>query len=169
VWRIPVRLQQRHDRSTLLLAQREQTRRPRAVQRLHRLVGQHGGRSASIRVAYEPAPFDALVARFAALAPADRVTLLSDSFALMQSGRLPLASYIALLGALPRPTCLAGRTALWTVAAAQLEFLDLALAGTPAQASLHERRAHAAGAAARQARLDAARGDDARPCTCAAR
>ena len=41
------------------------------------------------RVEYDAAQLRALAGRFARLAPADRVTLLSDTFALAQAGRVP--------------------------------------------------------------------------------
>jgi aminopeptidase N len=134
LWQVPVRLSRGGAASTLLLAQREQHVDLGACSEVPVLV--NAGGVGYYRVAYEAAQLDALVARFPALAPADRVTLLSDGFALMQSGRLPLASYIALVGALPRVTGASGP--LWAMAVEQLDFLDVALAGTPAQASLHE-------------------------------
>ena len=134
LWRIPVRLLRGSTASTVLLSE------PQATLDLGRcgdtpLIVNAGG-TGFYRVAYEPEHLKALTRRFAGLAPADRVTLLSDSFALMQAGQLPMASYVALLEALPQAGD-AGRTALWSLAGTQLGFLDIALAGTPAQQALH--------------------------------
>jgi aminopeptidase N len=48
------------------------------------------------RVAYAPALFTALTTRFAALDPADQLTLLSDAWALVEAGRAPVAPYLDL-------------------------------------------------------------------------
>ena len=83
------------------------------------------------RVEYGSAQWKALASRFARLAPADRVTFLSDSFALAQAGRLPMASYFTLLAAIPQVDG-ADRATLFSLAATGLNFLDEAMAGTPA-------------------------------------
>lgn len=87
------------------------------------------------RVAYGPAQQAALTASFAALPAAVQVALLSDTFALAQAGRLPMAAYLDLLVALPRAQG-PGRAALFAQARAGLEFLALSLAATPAEAPL---------------------------------
>jgi hypothetical protein len=84
------------------------------------------------RVAYEPQALQSLTTQFARLPEADRVTLLSDTFALMQSGAVPLQAYVDLLQALPGVND-SSRTMLWSLALSELAFLDMAMAGRPAQ------------------------------------
>jgi aminopeptidase N len=60
------------------------------------------------------------------------VTLLSDTFALAQAGRVPMASYFSLLSSIPKVKD-ASRAALFAMASRGLSFLDAATAGTPAQ------------------------------------
>ncbi|WP_280153387.1 M1 family metallopeptidase [Piscinibacter sp. XHJ-5] len=133
-WHIPVRLLQGRHSSTVLLSQ------PQAAVELGGCddgpVLANAGGIGFYRVAYEPAQLDTLTARFAALAPVDRVTLLSDTFALLQAGEVAMPPYLRLLSALPQVQG-AGRTALWQVAGAQLELLDRVFAGTAAQPALH--------------------------------
>ncbi|WP_243651216.1 M1 family metallopeptidase [Rubrivivax gelatinosus] len=129
------------------------------------LVVQHGGRTSSLlldgvrtsttlagcpatptllnpggqgfyRVAYAPDWHAALAARFAELPGTAQATLLADTLALAQSGRLPMASLIELLAQLPSvqgPT----RPALYAQARRAFEFLDESLHDSPAQAPLH--------------------------------
>lgn len=129
------------------------------------LVVQHGGRTSSLlldgpqasttlpgcpaaptllnpggqgfyRVAYAPQWHAALATRFAELPGSAQATLLADTLALAQSGRLTMASLVELLAQLPAvqgPT----RPALYAQARRAFEFLDETLRGTPAQASLH--------------------------------
>jgi aminopeptidase N len=87
------------------------------------------------RVAYEPAQHAALTAIYPALPAAAQVALLSDTFALAQAGRLPMAAYLDLLVALPQVQG-PGRAALFAQARAGLDFLARSLAGTPAAAPL---------------------------------
>jgi len=101
------------------------------------LVANAGGRG-FYRVDYDAAQWQRLAAGFAKLAAADRVGLLSDSFALAQAGQLPMSVYLNLLARLPQAPA-EGRAALFAVASAGLNFLDDTLAGTPAQARLRER------------------------------
>jgi len=141
LWRLPVRLLHGKTATTLLLQQRTQTVDAGPCDDAP-LVANAGG-VGFYRVAYEPPQVERLIAHLAQLAPADRVMLLDDSFALMQTGRLPLASYVALLRALPRldPAPASGgptHAALWNLAGTQLVTLDKVLAGTVAQKPLHE-------------------------------
>jgi aminopeptidase N len=87
------------------------------------------------RVQYAPAVHAALVKDFASLPPAARITLLSDSFALVQAGRAPLSAYFDLLNKLPSVRG-EGRAALIDLARSGLSFLDEASAQTPAQIRL---------------------------------
>ncbi len=96
------------------------------------LVVNAGGRG-FYRVDYAPAQRRELTRRFNALAPADRVALLSDRFALLQAGRVATEEYFALLDQLPRIPD-ASRAPLFFSALDALDFLDKAFAGTPAQA-----------------------------------
>ncbi len=130
LWRIPVRYARGRVTATVLLD------KPQHAVTLgacgdEPLIVNVGG-IGFYRVAYEPAALAALTRRFVALAPADRATLLSDTFALVQAGRLPLPSYLAVLESLPGVTD-ASRTMLWSLARSELDFLDLAMAGRPAQ------------------------------------
>lgn len=63
------------------------------------------------------------------------MALLSDTFALAQSGRLPMTAYLDLLTALPRVQG-TGRAALYAQALDGLDFLARSLAGTPAEMAL---------------------------------
>jgi ERAP1-like C-terminal domain len=75
------------------------------------------------------------VEAFPTLPPADRVAVLSDSFALAQAGRGTLAAHFELLARLPVVND-TSRAALYTLAASQLSTLDIALDATAAQAAL---------------------------------
>jgi aminopeptidase N len=90
------------------------------------------------RVQYAPALYDALVKDFATLAPTARSTLVSDSFALVQTGKLPLTAYWHLLAQLPAVQG-AGRATLLDMARKSLSFLDAVYAQTPAQSVLRAR------------------------------
>ncbi|EHR73658.1 aminopeptidase N [Burkholderiales bacterium JOSHI_001] len=133
VWKIPLRLSHGAQVRTLLFDRPEHTVvlgacSPQPV------LAQAGG-AGFYRLAYDSDSLRALTAGFAALRDTDRATLLSDSFALMQAGQLPMQAYLDLLQALPTVTD-ASRTMLWSLARTQLAFLDTALAGTAAQARL---------------------------------
>jgi aminopeptidase N len=129
-WQIPVRWARGPQTGTMLMDAPQRTLELGACSDVPAIVNAGGG--GFYRVAYEPAAQRALTQRFAQLAPADRVTLLSDTFALMQSGRLPLQAYFDILEGLPRVND-ASRTLLWTLAGSELDFLDKAMAGRPAQ------------------------------------
>ena len=132
-WKIPVRIARGKQLTTLLLDSPQQTLQLGACSDAPVVV--NAGGVGFYRVAYEPSALAALTQRFVELPEADRVALLSDTFALMQAGRVPLPSYLALLEALPRVAD-ASRTMLWSVARSQLEFLDTTMAGRPAQKQL---------------------------------
>ena len=132
-WHIPVRLQQGRYSATVLLSQ-PQARVPLGGCEDGPVVANAGG-IGFYRVAYEPTQLAALTAHFAALAPADRVTLLSDTFAQLQAGAVPMSAYWKLLAALPAVHG-RGRATLWILASRQLDLLDRAFAGTPAQPAL---------------------------------
>jgi aminopeptidase N len=87
------------------------------------------------RVDYEPRLRRQLTARFRTLAPADKVTLMSDRLALVQAGRAPARELFELYAELPRVAD-ASRPALFLMAIEGLKFLHAATAGTAAQARL---------------------------------
>jgi aminopeptidase N len=95
------------------------------------LVVNAGGRG-YYRVNYAPAQRTELTRRFETLSPADKVTLLSDRFALVQAGRVPARDYFALLDALAKVDD-ASRPTLFRMASDALAFFDDAFAGTSAQ------------------------------------
>ncbi len=130
LWKIPVSMARGKVVSTELLDGAEHTFTLGACGSQPLVV--NAGGDGFYRVAYEPTARQKLVAAFDTLAEADRMALLSDSFALVQAGSVPLNEHFALLAALPRVND-SSRTRLWAVAQTQLEFLDTAMAGTPAQ------------------------------------
>jgi len=83
------------------------------------------------RVAYAPALFTALAARFAALDPADQLTLLSDAWALAQAGRAPVADYLDLTRKLPAEV----DYAVWQQVLDTLAELDELYRGQPGRAA----------------------------------
>lgn len=132
-WKIPLRYARGAQRGAVLLELPQQTVDLGACSDAPLVV--NAGGAGFYRVAYDAPAAQALNRRFAALDEADRVTLLSDTFALVQAGQLPLAAYFDLLAALPSVRD-GARTMLWNLAHTQLNFLDTALAGTPGQQPL---------------------------------
>jgi aminopeptidase N len=130
VWKIPVRYARGGQAATVLLDTAQRTLDLGACSDEPVIV--NAGGAGFYRVAYEAAALQAMTRRFADLPQADRVALLSDTFALMQSGSLGLQTYLDVLEALPRVTD-TSRTLLWSVARSELDFLDTAMAGRPAQ------------------------------------
>jgi aminopeptidase N len=130
IWKIPVRLSRGSDVTTLLFDT------ARASRELDGCVDQpvlaNAGGAGFYRVEYRPAQVKALADAFVRLSPADRVTLFSDTFALAQAGRVPMASYFTLLAAIPKVDAV-DRATLYSMASDELTFLDQAMAGTPAQ------------------------------------
>jgi len=130
LWQVPVLLSRGAQQASTLVSQHEQsvsfegcTRQP---------VLANAGGAGFYRVEYAAADLRRVIAGFARLAPADRVALLSDSFALAQAGRLPFTTYVDLLSALPRVTD-ASRGTLFSMAMQSMHFLDVTMQGTPAQ------------------------------------
>lgn len=130
IWKIPVRLSRGSDVTSLLFDSAQ------ASFELGGCVDEpllaNAGGAGFYRVKYEPAHLRMLASRFLRLAPSDRVTLLSDTFALAQAGRVPMASYFTLLAGVPQVNG-ADRATLFSMASDELTFLDQAMAGTPAQ------------------------------------
>jgi len=133
LWKIPLRYARGKRAATLLLDGAQRTVAMGECSDVPVIV--NAGGVGFYRVAYEADALAALTRGFADLGQADRVALLSDAFALVQAGRLSLPSYLDILQALPRIND-ASRTMLWSVARRQLDFLDAALAGRPAQKRL---------------------------------
>lgn len=129
-WRLPLQLARGNERSSLLMRAREQqVALPGCDQRpLLANAGGHG----YMRVDHDAALRSKLAAAFATLAPADRVALLSDSFALVTAGRRAVADHLPLLRNLAAVND-ASRGALYLLALQQWRALDAALDGTPAQ------------------------------------
>ncbi len=133
LWKIPVRIARGKQGLTVLLDAAQQSLALGACSDEPVIV--NAGGAGFYRVAYDTASQRLMTQRFVDLPEANRVTLLSDTFALVQSGRLPLASYLDVLAALPRVKD-SSRTMLWSLARTELDFLDTALAGRPAQQRL---------------------------------
>jgi aminopeptidase N len=133
LWKIPVRYAHGKRVGTVLLETAERSVDLGACN--DELVIVNAGGAGFYRVAYEADTLRGMTQGFLALPEVDRVTLLSDSFALMQAGRLPLRAYFQVLEALPRVAD-SSRTMLWSLARTQLNFLDTTLAGGPAQQQL---------------------------------
>ena len=134
-WRIPVQLRQGGRQATLLLDAAEAEHALGPCSRAP-VLANAGGRG-YYRVKYAAEAQPALARALPTLGPADRMTLLSDSFALAQAGEQPLSGYLALLKQLPAADG-PGRDALFAQAGDALGFLDDAFAGLPAQARVHE-------------------------------
>ncbi len=88
------------------------------------------------RVQYPPEHLHRLARAFPELSPSARLALLTDTFALGQAGRIPLAEYFALLSRL-RPAGDPATLVLFLQADFALSNLNGAMHDTPAQESLH--------------------------------
>jgi aminopeptidase N len=88
------------------------------------------------RVQYPPEHLHRLARTFPDLSPSARLALLTDTFALGQAGRVPLADYFALLSRV-RPAGDPDTLVLFQQAEHALSNLNGALYGTPAQQALH--------------------------------
>jgi aminopeptidase N len=130
IWKIPVRLSRGSDVTTLLFDTARTSRELDGCVDEPTLA--NAGGAGFYRVEYRPAQVKALANAFVRLSPADRVTLFSDTFALAQAGRVPMASYFTLLAAIPKVDSV-DRATLFSMASDELTFLDQAMAGTPAQ------------------------------------
>jgi aminopeptidase N len=133
VWKIPIRLARGAMVKDLLFEQPAQNVELPGCVRAPLVV--NAGGVGFYRVHYAPAERRALADAFTRLAPPDRLTLLSDSVALAQAGHVTWPDAFDLFAALPKVND-ASRPALFDIAIRALQFLDTALAGTPAQARL---------------------------------
>ena len=129
-WQIPLRLSRGTQTQALLMKGAQETVALPGCQPLP-LVANAGGRG-YYRVEYELELRGRMAQAFATLAPADRVTLLSDSYALANAGQQSMTDHLALLGALPQVPD-NSRAALFAQGLTHWHDLDLALDGTPAQ------------------------------------
>ncbi|MBS0447945.1 MAG: M1 family metallopeptidase [Proteobacteria bacterium] len=127
-WKIPVRVQRGADAQTLLLDGAEQSLALPGCSDAPLVV--NAGSVGYYRVAYAPDQPNAPAARYLELAPADKVALLSDTYALGQAGQLPMGATFALLAQLPKVQD-ESRPVLYSMAGRVLAFLDEAYAGTP--------------------------------------
>ena len=134
LWQVPVQLARGSERSSVLLSAERQTFELTGC-RTAPLVVNAGG-IGFYRVKYDAAGVAALEREFTRLAPADQASLLSDTFALAQTGEVPMARWFALTAQIARVTGPA-RTTLFDLAGSGFAFLDDAFAGTPTQPLLH--------------------------------
>lgn len=132
-WRVPVRLLQ-GERSEVVMLEgaRTQLRWP-GCSAAPLVV--NAGAAGYYRVAYAPALRQRLLEGFRALAPADRQTLVSDSYALAVAGHAPMAEHLALLERVAEVED-PSRSVMFALASQQWRQLDAALDGTPAQSPL---------------------------------
>jgi aminopeptidase N len=133
LWKIPIRLSLGQDRRTFLLDRNEKSIVLPGCSKAPLLA--NAGGMGFYRVEYGATELQRLVVAFASLSAPDRIALLGDTFALAQAGRTPVASFFALLSALPGIRD-EGRTKLFGEAYMALGFLDESMAGTPAQAKI---------------------------------
>lgn len=133
VWKIPVRLSRGDDVTSVLFDSAQTALELEGCTDAPVLA--NAGGAGFYRVEYGAAQLRALTRRFTRLSPTDRVTLLSDTFALAQTGRVPMSSYFALLAAIPQVHAV-DRATLYSMASEGLAFLDEAMSGTPAQGRL---------------------------------
>ena len=89
------------------------------------------GDSGYYRVQYDAAALQGLTGLYAALAPADRVNLLSDEWALVQAGRAPVANYLDLTRRLNSESTLV----VWSDVIGKLEAIDDLARGARVQAA----------------------------------
>lgn len=133
LWQVPLELLHGGRRHTLLLAQAQQELQLPGCPALPTVVNPAG--VGFYRVSYAEPARAALAKAFAELPAAVQVTLLSDGFALAQTGLLPVADWLQLVAQLPASRG-EGRAALFAQAGAGLRVLRDALTGSPAAAAL---------------------------------
>jgi aminopeptidase N len=128
-WQVPVVLAAGRARRSLVLTGEPATL---ALAGCAAPVLANAGDAGYYRVRYSAADFARLRAAFSKLPATERIGLLADTFALTESGRIPVADYLSLVA-----SGSAGRGASeWRAIVERLERLDHALRGTPAQAAL---------------------------------
>ena len=136
LWQVPLIITQGDKTQRLLLTQARQEFAWPGCSATPPMV--NAGGQGFYRVQYTPEVYAGLIQAFASLAPRARITLLSDSFALVQTGHLPLSAYWKLLAQLPAVQG-AGRATLLDMARKSLWFLDAVYAQTTEQSALRAR------------------------------
>lgn len=91
----------------------------------------NAGNTGYYRVQYEPVLFKALQTNAEKLPEADRVNLLSDTWAMVQAGRLPSTNYLELVQAVRNDTSLA----VWEQVLGTLESIDALQVGQPGRSA----------------------------------
>jgi aminopeptidase N len=86
------------------------------------------------RAQYDPTMWDRLVASLNELGPADRVNLVGDTWALVQSNRAPLAMFTRLVGKLPR----AAELPQWQEVMTAFDYIDRLLVRQPSREPFRE-------------------------------
>jgi len=94
----------------------------------------NGGDKGYYRVQYNAANLARLRAVYLQLPPTERIGLVADTMALARSGRVEFAEYFRVLDALQGER----EGAVWQQVLENLEYLDEAFAGTPAQGSVRD-------------------------------
>jgi aminopeptidase N len=130
IWKVPLIVSQGDKTHRLLLTKARQDFVMPGCSKLPLMV--NAGGQGFYRVQYTPEMYTRLVKEFASLPPIARITLLSDSFALLQTGQLSMSGYWSLLAQLPTVRGI-GRSTLLDIARENLEFLYAVYAGTPAE------------------------------------
>jgi aminopeptidase N len=87
----------------------------------------NAGGAGYYRVAYDPTTFEANRSAFASLPDADKIAMLDDQWALARAGRAPVASYLALAGAMAGER----NVRAWTQTVASLGELERVARDTP--------------------------------------
>lgn len=137
-WQIPVQLARGQRTATVLLeAGSQRFELPGAMARCspEPLLVNAGG-VGFYRVRYGPDGQQTLQRAFTRLSAADQVTLLSDSFALAQTGVQPMSDWFALARQVPQVRS-AARATLFDQLSSSFRFLGHAVAGTEAEPLLH--------------------------------
>ena len=132
-WRVPVRVARGSEERTLMLS--EASGRFELPGCTEEPLRANAGGLGYYVVAYDAAQRARLAAAFGTLPPADRVALLSDSFALASSGRQPMADHLALLARVPQVQD-SSRAVLFSLALTHWKALDIALHGSALQTPL---------------------------------
>ena len=136
IWQVPLIVSQGDKTHRLLLTKARQEFAWAGCSKAPLMV--NAGGQGFYRVQYAPETYSAIVQGLATLPPTARITLLSDSFALVQAGKLSLSAYWNLLAQVPWVQG-AGRASLLALARSSLSFLDAAYAQSAAQAGLRAR------------------------------
>ncbi len=132
-WPVPVRVVRGSEERTLML--NDTAGRYELPGCLEAPLRANAGGLGYYVVAYDATQRARLAAAFSTLPPADRVALLSDSFALASSGRQPMVDHLALLAMVPQVSD-SSRAVLVGLALNHWRSLDMALHGSAVQAPL---------------------------------